>query len=285
MSLKLRPGIPEDVEACGRICYDAFKAIAEQHNFPSEVPSLERAAQSVSNKISDPRFHAVVAELDGHIVGSNFLDERSTIAGVGPISVDPAAQNAGVGRKLMQALLGRAAERGFPGVRLATASFHNRSLVLYSKVGFQVRELLATMQGPRIRAAVPGCSVRPASESDLDSCNRVCAMVHGHGRDVEFLDAAKQGSALVVERDGRITGYTTGVTYFGHTVGATNEDLKAMIAATPEYLGPGFLVPTRNTELFTWCLDNGLRIVHPMTLMSIGLYNEPKGAYMPSVHY
>ncbi len=110
-------------------------------------------------------------------------------------------------------------------------------------------------------------------------------MVHGHGRDAEFLDAAKQGSALVVERDGRITGYTTGVTYFGHTVGATNEDLKAMVAATPEYLGPGFLVPTGNTELFTWCLDNGLRIVHPMTLMSFGLYNEPRGAYMPSVHY
>ena len=30
---------------------------------------------------------------------------------------------------------------------------------------------------------------------------------------------------------------------------------------------------------------NGLRLVHQMTLMTIGLYNEPSGAYLPSVLY
>ena len=29
----------------------------------------------------------------------------------------------------------------------------------------------------------------------------------------------------------------------------------------------------------------GLRVVQPMTLMSMGLYNEPKGAFLPSVLY
>ena len=47
--------------------------------------------------------------------------------------------------------------------------------------------------------------------------------------------------------------------------------------------GPGFLLPTRNSDVFRWCLANGLRVVQPMTLMSIGLYNEPRGAFMPSV--
>jgi hypothetical protein len=28
-----------------------------------------------------------------------------------------------------------------------------------------------------------------------------------------------------------------------------------------------------------------LRVVQPMTLMSVGLYNEPRGAFMPSVLY
>jgi hypothetical protein len=41
----------------------------------------------------------------------------------------------------------------------------------------------------------------------------------------------------------------------------------------------------RNWELFRWCLDNGLRVVEPMTLMSVGLYNEPVGAFLPSVLY
>ena len=44
-------------------------------------------------------------------------------------------------------------------------------------------------------------------------------------------------------------------------------------------------VPTRNSDLLRWCLENGLRVIHPMTLMTIGLYNEPVGAYLPSILY
>jgi hypothetical protein len=87
----------------------------------------------------------------------------------------------------------------------------------------------------------------------------------------------------VVEHDGRISGYTTLVGFFGHTVGESNEDLKALIGAAESFAGPGFLLPTRNSEMLRWCLERGLRIVQPMTLMSLGLYNEPRGAFMPSV--
>jgi hypothetical protein len=58
-----------------------------------------------------------------------------------------------------------------------------------------------------------------------------------------------------------------------------------LIGAAPAFAGPGFFVPTRNGELMRWCLNEGLRIVQPMTLMTIGLYNEPVGAYLPSVFY
>ena len=47
----------------------------------------------------------------------------------------------------------------------------------------------------------------------------------------------------------------------------------------------GFLVPTRNASLFRRCLEYGLRVVHPNTLMSMGLYNEPSGAWIPSLLY
>jgi hypothetical protein len=98
-------------------------------------------------------------------------------------------------------------------------------------------------------------------------------------------DALRPGHAVVVERAGRITGYTSAIAFFGHTVGETNDDVKALIGAAPAFGGPGFLVPTRNGELMRWCLNKGLRIVQPMTLMTIGLYNEPAGAYLPSVIY
>jgi GNAT superfamily N-acetyltransferase len=285
MNVTLRRGALEDAKSCGVICYTAFKTIAEQHNFPPDLPSSEFTTALLSGLLSHPHFYAVVAELDGRVVGSNFVDERSTIAGIGPITVDPAIQNRTIGRQLMQHVLDRATQQRFPGVRLVQAAYHNRSLSLYAKLGFVAREPLSTMQGSPLALQIAGYAVRAATEQDLEACNQVCLRVHGHKRHGELLDAIKQGTATVVEHDGRITGYATPIAFFGHAVGETNEDLKALIGAAPTFPGPGFLLPTRNGELFRWCLEHGLRVVQPATLMSIGLYNEPAGAFLPSVLY
>ena len=283
MDVKLRPGAPDDAAECGRICYDAFAAISAAHNFPCDFPSAEVAIILVSMMLSSPTTFSVVAEADGRVVGSNFLDERSAVAGVGPITVDPAVQDSSVGRQLMTAVMDRAAERGAPGVRLVQAAYHNRSLSLYAKLGFEVREPLACMQGPPLDTTIEGYSVRPATTEDLDACNRVCRGVHGHDRAGEVAQAIAQGSALVVEHDGRVSGYSTALAFFAHSVGETNEDLKALIGAASEFAGPGILIPARNVELFRYCLEHGLRVTQVMTLMTTGLYNPPAGAYLPSV--
>jgi predicted N-acetyltransferase YhbS len=285
MNVTLRPGTVEDAPRCGVICYDAFRTIAEQHNFPPDFPSAPAAAQVMAELLAHPGFHAVVAESDGRVVGSNFLDERSTVAGVGPITVDPTVQDRAVGRQLMQHVLERATQRGFPAVRLIQAAYHNRSLSLYARLGFVAREPLSTMQGAPLAVQIPGYTVRPATERDLDACNQLCVRVHGHDRRGELRDALQHGTASVVEHGARITGYTTSIAFFGHAVGETNEALKALIGAAPAFPGPGFLLPTRNAELFRWCLDHGLRVVQPMTLMTTGLYSEPAGAFLPSILY
>jgi len=212
------------------------------------------------------------------------LDERTPIAGVGPITIDPAAQNHSAGRQMMQAVMSRAAEREFVGVRLVQAAYHNRSLSLYAKLGFVVREPLACMQGS-IQKTPPGYRVRSAQPNDIGACNDLCMRTHGHDRGGELKDAIQQGTAVVAESDGRIKAYASSIAFFGHTVGESNQDLQALISAAPEFQGPGILVPTRNAALFHWCLENRLRVVQPMTLMTTGLYNEPAGAYLPSILY
>lgn len=235
--------------------------------------------------LTNQGFYSVVAEINGQVIGSNFMDERSTIAGIGPITVDPKVQNRQVGRLLMLDTLKRAAEQQHPGVRLVQAAYHNRSLSLYAKLGFQVREPLACFQGSRRDEAIPNHSVRPAAESDQEACNRLCVRVHGHDRAGELRDAIAAGTAVVVDYGGGVSGYATAMGWTGHAVGETNEDLKALIASARVFTGPGILVPTRNGALFRWCLDKGLRVVQVMTLMSLGLYNEPAGAYLPSILY
>ncbi|HTS11088.1 MAG TPA: GNAT family N-acetyltransferase [Candidatus Limnocylindrales bacterium] len=283
-SVVIRRATPADAEACGKICFEAFRSIATQHNFPPDFPSAEFAIRVLATMFSHPGFFCVVAEQYGKLVGSNCLDERTPIAGVGPITIDPAVQNRTLGRRLMQAVMTRASERKFAGVRLVQAAFHNRSLSLYAKLGFVVREPLACMQGA-IRKSPPDYQVRPAAAEDLAACNELCVRVHGHDRGGELSDAIQHGTALVAESDGRIRAYASALAYFGHAVGESNEDLQALISAATELQGPGILVPTRNAALFRWCLDNGLRVVQPLTLMSVGLYNEPAGAFLPSVLY
>jgi hypothetical protein len=182
-------------------------------------------------------------------------------------------------------VLDRAAERSFAGVRLLQSAFHNRSLSLYAKLGFGMREFMSVMQGPPINKALDGYHIRAAAISDVESCNRLCKTIHGHDRGGELVDAIKEGSAVVAERSGQITAYATAIGFLGHAVAETNSDLEALIGSASAFLGPGIIVPTRNAALFRWCLENGLKVVEPMTLMTIGLYNEPTGVYLPSVLY
>jgi predicted N-acetyltransferase YhbS len=283
MTLKLRPGMPSDATECGRIMYEAFKAIAEQHNFPPDFPTPGLASDMLSAQLLHRGFYAVVAESEGRIVGSNLLDERSAVRGIGPITVDPRVQNKGVGTELMRHLLERVERDKAPGVRLVQAGFHNRSLCLYARLGFRVREPLSIMQGPPLGLAFPGHAVRPATRGDLEACNRLCRRTHGFDRAAELVDAIDEATATVVEHLGRVSGYATFIGFGGHAVADTNQDLMALIGAARSFPGPGFLLPTRNHELFVWCLNSGLRLVYQMTLMSIGLYAEPDGPYLPSI--
>jgi GNAT superfamily N-acetyltransferase len=279
----IRRARPEDAQICGRICFEAFHKINTDHGFPPDLPAPEVGIGILSMMFSHPGFWCVVAEVDGRIVGSNCLDERCAVFGVGPITINPAVQNRGVGRRLMQAVLDRGRERNAPSLRLIQAAFHNRSLSLYTKLGFDPREPISVMQGPPLKRTITGCRVRKATAKDLDAANRVCAHVHGIHRGGELADAINQGTARVVERHGRITGYTSSMALFGHSVAESVLDLQGLIADAKEFGGPGILVPTRNAPLFRWCLLNGLRVVEPMTLMTTGLYSEPVGAYLPSI--
>jgi predicted N-acetyltransferase YhbS len=266
--------------------FEAFQSIADAHHFPWDFPSSQIAAGLIANLLSSPAaFYSAVAVKDGEPVGSNFLDERNAIAGIGPISVAPAHQDRSTGRALMLDVLRRVRDKGYPGVRLVQSAYHNRSLILYTKLGFETREPLSKMTGTPPRVAVEGCRVRAAKLDDLEACNALCRRVHGHDRGGELTDTIERGVAKLVERDGRIIAYASELAFFAHAVAENNDGLKALIGGASEFGGGSFLLPTRNGELLRWCLAHGLKLDQQMTLMSIGLYNEPNGSYLPSVLY
>jgi predicted N-acetyltransferase YhbS len=283
--LVVRSATPADGDRCAEIFYDAFAAIATRHSFPVEPGSPAFTRYKVSEMLATDGFVGLIAQRDREVMGSAFIDERAAIAGIGPVTVAPTAQDQGVGRALMEAALVRERERQAPGVRLVQTAYHYRSLALYSKLGFVTREPLSVLQGTPPAVSVPGRAVRRARVDDLVACGALCELIHGHDRNRELKDAVEAQTARVVERPERITGYATGFGYGWHAVAETNEDLVALLASAAEFMGLGILVPSRNGELLRWCLGHGLRIVQQSTLMTIGLYTEPAGAWLPSIVY
>jgi GNAT superfamily N-acetyltransferase len=282
----LREIEPGDVEACAQICFDAFGAFHDHHRFPRDFPVLEAATGLIGMSIGHPSIWGVKAEKDGRIVGSNFLDERDPIRGVGPITVDPEGQNAGVGRMLMKAVLGRG--EGAAGIRLLQDGFNMRSLSLYESLGFDVKEPVVLMTGKPRTGSVEGVEVRPLEEADLDECEALHKQVHGFERTGDLRDAIRAFAPFAALRDGRIVAYASAVTFWpmNHGVAETEEDMKGLLqGAAGAVEDPiAFLVPLRS-GLFRWGLGEGLRLVKPMNLMALGEYQEPQASWFPSVLY
>jgi GNAT superfamily N-acetyltransferase len=282
----LREIAPEDVKDCARICFEAFGGIDDHHRFPRDFPSLEFAEGLMQAFVGSPFTWGVVAEVDGRIAGSNFLLEGDPIRGVGPISVDPDHQGAGVGRKLMEAVIERG--KGAPGTRLLQSSYNMLSLSLYASLGFEEREPVLGMSGKPTSGPVEGIEVRPLLEADLGECEALCKKVHGFERTNELRGAMHAFAPFVALRDGRVSAYATTLTFWpmAHGVAETDEDMQALLrgvaAAVDDPLA--ILVPLRSA-LFHWCLAEGLRSVKPMNLMTLGSYQEPRGSWFSSVLY
>ena len=285
-SVTIRPMTAQDVEACGKVAFAAHQAVSALHNVPPEHPSEEFSIGMMTFKLRDPHADGLVAERDGSVIGSVFLTgfPPMPVAAVGPLTVHPAAEGK-VGRQLMEAALERAGERRFDGVRLVQSPSHIRSLVLYTKLGFDVREPLLLVHGTPPGVPIGKKRVRLAVPGDVDSCNQLCLAVHGLQRESQLRAAIEQGVATVVEEGDRISGYAAGIGLLGHAVAETTNDLKALISQATTVLGPGFFVPTRNGELLRWLLGAGFRGLWPATLMTIGRYQEPMGAFLPAISF
>jgi predicted N-acetyltransferase YhbS len=284
MRISLRPATSADAGECGRICYEAFNAIAVEHGFPADWKSADVAVQVITARLAHEQTYGVVAEAEGRIVGSAFLKEYRPVGAIGPVTVDPHWQGGKVGRWMMEHLLERARHAGLAGTRLVQAAYNLYSMSLYTKLGYQVREMLLCLGGEPIGTGIRGPRARLGGERDVDACNALCLRYHGYARMEDVQEGLRLGALTVTEREGRVTGYSTGVHFRGHTVAEANEDAMALISAAAHFPEPGLLMPVSNPELLRWALDHRLRAIQPLTLMTRGFYQPPAGAFLPSIH-
>ena len=288
MNIRIRPMNQEDVETCGRICYEAFKNIAGSHHFRPDFPAPEATIQLTQAFCASPHIFSVVAESDGKIVGANHLWEYDPIRAVGPITVDPSAQAKGAGRKLMEAVVEHG--KGSAGIRLCQDSFNMTSLSLYASVGFDVKEPLVMMEG-KLEGKLPSdIEVRPIRAEDFPTCEALSRKAHGFERINELKNTPPFLTSFVALRGGRVVAYASSPHFWAlnHAIAESEEDMKSLLIGAGNLSGDkpiSFLLPTRQSNLFRWCLQQKMRVIKPMTLMAMGQFQEPRTCYLPSVGY
>ena len=110
--------------------------------YPEETPlTLEGETKFLAEKAESPDEIEIVAELDGHVVGTagiHSLGRREKIrhrAGFG-VSVDKACWGLGIGRALTESCVECARAAGYIQLELEAVAENERALALYRSVGF-----------------------------------------------------------------------------------------------------------------------------------------------------
>lgn len=277
---------PEHVSELGRICYEAFKDIADRHGFTPDFPSVQVARTMMGMLVERKDVYGVAAVVNGELAGSDFLSLSDPIAGVGPITVDCAFQGRDLGRALMQNVIDYAGSHNIARVRLLQDAFNTASLSLYASLGFEVKHSVAEVH---LNAAVKAdASVRPVHQDDLAALDEICQKNYKTSRRNELAAAVRAGlSPVLRERGGKFTGYLI-PGLFGHGVAETCDDAIALATQAARLIPherARSLCPLENGALFQAFLRAGCRTVKMLNLMAMGPYEAPESVWMPSILY
>lgn len=284
MSLELIPPHPDRIPELARICHDAFADLHDRHAFERGIPDIETAIGIISMVATRPDYTGAIATLEKRAIGSNFLLHSDTVAGIGPITVDPKAQSRGIGRALMLWAIEEAKKREIRQVRLFQEALNTTSLSLYTSVGFAWRDSAALLQITPATDDDP--SIRPLTAGDLGASGDLSSRTYGFSRSndaAQLLAAGIPGFAR--ERNGRIVGYLIS-SLFGHAGAETNEDLLALMSHSGRHVKRELAVcicPLSNPRLYRSALAAGHRTIRVLSYMSYGEFTAPDGAYLPSI--
>ncbi len=284
MGINIQRVRQEHTPTLARICYEAFGSLQDRHSVERDFDSVETAGMMVGLFASRPDFAGFVA-LDGTtILGSNFIQFSDPVAGVGPITIDPAAQARGAGKALMLAVMDEAKRRGVAQVRLMQETINTTSLSLYTKLGFDWRECCSLLRPAPAPADDPRC--RPITEADLPAIDEISRRHYHSSRVNEAAGLLKIGlPGFMFSRNGRDTGYYF-CAFIGHGFAQSDADMADLIGHTLRHAPPHFhkmILPLGQNDLHRLLMSRGGRTVKMLNYMTTGPYTRPQGAWIPSI--
>ena len=124
-----------------RLAFGTFNGLPDPLQFGGDLDKIR------TRWLADPGA-AFGAEVDGALVGSNFVTHWGSVGYFGPLTVHPDFWDRGVGQKLLEPTLALFEAWGCRHTGLYTYSASPKHLALYQKFGFWPRALTAILSKP-----------------------------------------------------------------------------------------------------------------------------------------
>jgi GNAT superfamily N-acetyltransferase len=144
LSADIRPLIKDDLPAARRIlrtAFGTFLGAPDPENFWADL-------DYVYGRFAAEHVGSFAAEIDGELVGSNFVTRWGSVGFFGPITVRSNRQAQGIGKDLVEAISLQLDTWGTRHAGLFTFPQSAMHLALYQKFGFYARFLTAIMAAP-----------------------------------------------------------------------------------------------------------------------------------------
>ena len=152
----------DDADTIMRTAFGTYLGLPEPLKFMGD-------ADFVKTRFAANPSAAIAAEVNGKIIGSNFLLDWGSVGVFGPLTVHPTYWDKGIANRLMQETMKIFAGWGTTHVGLFTFAQSGKHVHLYQKFGFWPRFLTAVMSKPVVEK---GSGVKSARYSAMGAAEQ-----------------------------------------------------------------------------------------------------------------
>jgi len=241
--VKIRNAIDADFFIASQICAEAFIDISHRYGYTPDITN--ETVEFLKGYINSKSYFSIIAEEDQTILGSAFAFIADDIKGVGPISVNIAAQGRHIGKRLLEHILKN--QSSAKSIRTLQEAYNKISYSLCISCGFVAQEQVALLSGfPKSAStANPQFEIREMVDKDIIPCSALCKSILGFSRQhgLEELLKIKNPEVpisipfvIIQKSDNTIIGYTSGFSHIGHTVVKREDAFKVLFLFVCSYI-------------------------------------------------
>jgi GNAT superfamily N-acetyltransferase len=213
MNAAIRPLTQGDLPAARRIvrtAFGRFLGAPDPENFWAD-------RDLVYGRFAAEHVASFAAEVDGELVGSNFVTRWGSVGFFGPLPVHPNRQGRGIAKSLVEAVSAQLDSWGTRHAGLFTFAQSPLHVALYQKFGFHARFLTAIMTAPAqaVETALPWSRYSALAQTEQEAAQKSCrelteAIYEGLDLGAEIRTVAARGlgdTVLLWDKDGRLAGF------------------------------------------------------------------------------